>query len=98
MIPPMTKTERQQMTDLFWKICDTICVLQPELSQVLNKEKVSVEGMKLDSLDEMIDILRFDVLYTVFDLEACRRDISKLVGIIKSGGGANQEIQDEGSA
>jgi len=72
------------MTDLFWKICDVIAIMQPELGRAYNKEEVDVTGMNLSNLDEMMDILRFNAVYTMFDLEACRRDMVKLVNIIKS--------------
>jgi len=89
----MNKIERQQMTDLFWKICDVIFVTQPELGMAVKREEIETKGMNLKNLDEMMDMLRFNVKYLMFDLEACRRDMAKLVDIINSGG-ANHDCNE----
>jgi len=81
----MTQAEHEQMVKIFWKVCDIIAVMQPDLGRVYNKDDVDTSGMVLDDIDDMVNVLRLNTVYTVFDLEACRRDMLKLVNIIKSG-------------
>lgn len=90
----MTKDEREQLIKLFWDLCDTVCMIQPDIGRVFKREEIDTSKIEVRDLQDMMNLLHFNTLYTVFDLEACRRDINKLVGIIKS----NEKGDDEGSA
>lgn len=86
----MTDIEHAQLVDLFWKICDIACILQPELANNFDPKTCDTTDTNIKNVSDVVDMLRVTVKYTQFDLEACRRDISMLTRIIQSDGTTEQ--------
>lgn len=78
----MTEIERKQVAAVFEKVAELAYVLNPELFPAKRKPG----EFDFENLFNTMDLLRVQTKYILFDLEACRRDIQKLDGIIRSGG------------
>lgn len=91
----MIDVTKDQLIDVFWQIVDLVGEVQPELKMVMKKENIDMSGFTMQTITDMVDMLRFNIKYIMFDLEACRRDVSRLLEIINShdANDGPQEIQ-----
>ena len=82
----MTRIEKRQLAELVLELENLLTILNPEVQfnalSATSLDQIDYSTIDIKTVHELAKIIRLNVRYARFDLEACRRELAGLLQII----------------